>query len=97
MLLLINDAKSEVDLLRPFGIWLHSHNLNGSFFGKLQGAIALVENTKTIPQFLFLDGVNWLIGADGETLPEDRAGGAALARGRRRLLGDRPSLDNSDL
>jgi len=54
LLLLVDDAKSEVNLIGLFKVWLHAHDLREGLFGVLQGAIAVVQNANAIPEFGFL-------------------------------------------
>lgn len=50
LLLFVDDAKSEVDLVGLFEIRLHPHNLREGFFGMLKRSIAIVEYANAIPQ-----------------------------------------------
>lgn len=54
MLLFVDDAKAEIDLVGFLEIRLHSHDLGKGFLGVLQGAISIVEYTDTVPELWFL-------------------------------------------
>ena len=53
-LLFVNYAESEVHLVGLVKVWRHAHDLREGFFCVLQGAIAIVEDTDTIPKFWLL-------------------------------------------
>ena len=54
LLLLVNYSQSEVNLIRLLEIRRHSHDLREGFFGVIEGAIAIVKDTDTVPQLGFL-------------------------------------------
>lgn len=49
LLLLVNDTQAEVDFVGLLKFRRHTHHLRESFFGMVQGTIAIVEDTNTIP------------------------------------------------
>ena len=54
LLLLVNDAEAEVDLICLFEVWLHMHHLRKRFFGMFKRAIAIIKYADAVPQFGFL-------------------------------------------
>ena len=50
LLLLVDDAEAEVDLVRLFKARLHAHDLGEGLFGVFQRAIPIVENANSVPQ-----------------------------------------------
>jgi hypothetical protein len=56
LLLLVNYAEAEVDLVSLFEAWLHAHDLRESFLGMFEGTIAIVEDSYPVPELGFLDG-----------------------------------------
>jgi hypothetical protein len=64
LLLLVNYAKTEVYLVSFFKIRLHAHDLRKGLFGMLERAIAIVEDTNTVPELGFLETVSvvWMRG-----------------------------------
>jgi hypothetical protein len=57
LLLLIYYSKAEVDLVGFLEARVHTHNLGEGFFGVLERAVAIVEDTDTIPELGFLPGI----------------------------------------
>lgn len=57
LLLLVYYTKAEVYLVGFFEARVHAHDLGEGFFGVLERAIAIVENTDTIPELGFLPGI----------------------------------------
>lgn len=55
LLLLINDAQAEVNLIGLFEVGRHVHNLREGLLGMLERPVAIVENANPIPQLGFLD------------------------------------------
>lgn len=51
LLLLVDDAKSEVDLIGFFEIGLHAHDLREGFLGMLEGTVPIIQNADAIPEF----------------------------------------------
>ena len=49
LLLLVDNPKSEVDLIRLFKIRLHAHDLRECFFGVFERAVAIVQYANSIP------------------------------------------------
>jgi hypothetical protein len=54
LLLLVYYAQAEINFIRLLKGGLHSHDLRKRLLGMLEGAIAIIENTNTIPEFGFL-------------------------------------------
>ena len=54
LLLLVDYAQPEVDLVCLLKIGLHTHDLREGFLGVFQGAIAVIEYTNPVPQLRFL-------------------------------------------
>lgn len=54
LLLLVNYAETEINLICLFEVWLHAHDLGESLFCVLERAIAIVEDTNAVPEFGFL-------------------------------------------
>jgi hypothetical protein len=54
LLLLVYYAEAEVDLVGLFEGWLHAHDLRKCLFGVLEGSIAIVEDSNTIPKLRLL-------------------------------------------
>ena len=93
MLLFVDDAKAEIDLVGFLEIRLHSHDLGKGFFGVLQGAITIVEYTDTVPELRFLrrivglaKSLNW-----SNALPLDPVNDTRLAGRRDTPVEDLPS------
>lgn len=57
LLLLVYYPKAEVDLVGFLEARVHAHNLGKGFFGVLKRAIAIVEDTYSIPELGFLPGI----------------------------------------
>jgi hypothetical protein len=57
LLLLVYYAEAEVDLVGFLEARVHAHDLGKGFFGVLERAIAIVEDTDTIPELGFLPGI----------------------------------------
>jgi hypothetical protein len=58
LLLLVNYAEAEVDLVGLFEIWLHAHDLRKGLFGMLKRSIAIVKDSYPIPELRFLGTVS---------------------------------------
>lgn len=56
LLLLIDYAQAEINLIGLLELGSHAHNLRKCFFGVVEGPVAIVENTNSIPEFGFLGG-----------------------------------------
>jgi hypothetical protein len=56
LLLLVNYAETEVDLVGLLEAWLHAHNLREGLFGMLEGPIAIIQDANAVPQLGFLCG-----------------------------------------
>lgn len=54
LLLFVNNAEAEVNFVGLFKVGSHAHDLRESLFGMVERAIAIVENTDSIPKFGFL-------------------------------------------
>lgn len=54
LLLLVYNAQAEIDLIGLLEIGSHAHDLGEGFFGVIERAITIVEDTDTVPQFGFL-------------------------------------------
>ncbi len=57
LLLLVYYTQPEVDFVCLFKVWRHAHDLRKGFLGVIQGAISVVENADSIPEFGFLPGL----------------------------------------
>lgn len=57
LLLLVYYTEAEVDLVGFLKSRIHAHDLGKGFFGVLERAIAIVEDTDTIPELGFLPGI----------------------------------------
>lgn len=56
LLLLVYYAETEVNLVGLLKLGRHAHDLRKGLFGVVQGSIAIVQDTNTVPQLRFLDG-----------------------------------------
>lgn len=54
LLLLVYYPKTEIDLVCLFKVGLHAHDLREGFFGMLERAIAVVQDTDSVPEFWLL-------------------------------------------
>jgi hypothetical protein len=54
LLLLVYYAQTEVDLIGLFKLRRHAHDLRKGLFGVVQGSIAIVQDTNTVPELGFL-------------------------------------------
>jgi len=54
LLLLVDYAEAEINLVGLLKSWLHAHDLRKRLFGMLEGAIAIVKDTNAIPELRFL-------------------------------------------
>ena len=54
LLLLVDYAQAEVDLVRLLEIRLHLHDLRKCFFGVVQRPVAVIQDADTIPKFRLL-------------------------------------------
>ena len=57
LLLLVYYTEAEVDLVGLLETRVHAHDLRKGFFGVLERAVAIVEDTDTIPELGFLPGI----------------------------------------
>ena len=57
LLLLVYYTKAEVYLIGFLEAWVHAHDLGEGFLGVFERAIAIVEDTDTIPELGFLPGI----------------------------------------
>lgn len=58
LLLLVYYAESEIDLVGLFKSWFHAHDLGEGFFGVLETAVTVIENTYAVPELWFLRAVS---------------------------------------
>ena len=58
LLLLVDYPKTEVNFIGLVKVWLHEHHLRKGFFGVLERAVSVVEDTDPIPEFRFLQRVS---------------------------------------
>ena len=65
LLLLVDDAESEVNFIGLLEVRLHAHDLGEGFFSVLQRPISVIENAYAIPQFGFLNGSQLVVLATG--------------------------------
>ena len=57
LLLLVDYAQTEVDFVGLLKVGLHAHDLRESFFRVLERAVAVVQNTNSVPKLgLLWDG-----------------------------------------
>jgi hypothetical protein len=54
LLLFVNYAKAEVNLVGLFKCRLHAHNLRESLFGVLEGSVAIIEYSDAVPKLRLL-------------------------------------------
>lgn len=54
LLLLVYYSETEVNFIGLFKLRRHAHDLREGFFGVVQGSIAVVQNTNTVPELGFL-------------------------------------------
>jgi len=54
LLLFVNYAQTEIDLVGLFKVGLHPHDLRKCFFGMLQRTITVIKNSNAIPKFRLL-------------------------------------------
>ena len=57
LLLLVYYTEAEVYLVGFLEAWIHAHDLGEGFLGVFERAIAIVEDTDTIPELGFLPGI----------------------------------------
>ena len=57
LLLLVYYTEAEVDLVGFLETRVHAHDLGEGFFGVLERAVAIVEDTDTVPELGFLPGI----------------------------------------
>jgi hypothetical protein len=49
LLLLVNYAETEVDLVGLLKSWLHAHDLREGLFGVLEGPVAIIQDAYAVP------------------------------------------------
>lgn len=54
LLLLVDYAETEINLVCFLKTWLHGHDLGEGFFGVLKGSVPIVEYADPVPQLWFL-------------------------------------------
>lgn len=54
LLLFVNYAKTEIDLVGLFEVWLHAHDLRESLFSMFERSVAIVEDANPVPKLGFL-------------------------------------------
>lgn len=55
LLLLIDYAEAEVDLVGLLKVGLHAHDLRKGLFGVLKRAISIIQDSNAIPELWFLE------------------------------------------
>jgi hypothetical protein len=58
LLLFVNYAEAEINLVGLFEVRLHAHDLREGLFGMLERTITIVENTNAIPKFGLLRSIS---------------------------------------
>ena len=79
VLLLVYDTQTEVDLVGLFELGGHTHDLRKGLLGMIQRAVAIVQNTNTVPQLGFLQEIN-----NQQLMRSDNANPKLLTLGSRR-------------
>lgn len=99
LLLLVDNPQTKVYLVCFFEIRLHTHHLRESLFGMFQRAIAIVQDTNTIPQFGFLLPRLLVIhrGSRVDHLPSDLVDDTKLVDRPHKLVADLPSSGSNAL
>lgn len=57
LLLLVDYAETEVNLVGLFKSWVHAHDLGEGFFGVLEGSVAVVKDSDAVPKLGLLSGI----------------------------------------
>lgn len=69
LLLFIDNAKSEVDLVRLFKVRLHSHNLRECFLSMIERSVTVVQNPNSVPKLRLLRVVRVRGSCKGQRCP----------------------------
>lgn len=93
LLLLVNDAETEIDLVGLLKARLHAHHLRKRLFGVLERAVAIVQNADTIPELGLLLYVSNHGSPRGDAgyIPLGPAGGRVPAGRQSKPAAGRPS------